>query len=348
MSVDYVPVLWNRQKKRYDWALACLMILYCGVYLGLTLAWYPEITAETLIIRTTGTLAFLLLHVILVIGPLSRIDRRFLPLLYNRRHLGVMTFFIALMHGAFNLIQFHSLGNVDPIYSLFGSNQDYLAWSQFPFQILGFFALLILAIMAATSHDFWLNLLSARIWKALHMMVYLAYLLLVLHVLLGIVQSEASLTGLTSLVLGVVTVTVLHLWASLRPRADIPSQASQGVPWMPVAHVDDFEADRAKTLLIDSENIAIFRYDNKVSAVSNICKHQNGPLGEGKIVDGCITCPWHGYQYYPHNGQSPPPFSEQIATYQVKIVEQVVYVHPVPQAEGTACEPATITPEDES
>ena len=26
-------------------------------------------------------------------------------------------------------------------------------------------------------------------------------------------------------------------------------------------------------------------------------------------MDGCITCPWHGYQYLPHNGQSPPPFT---------------------------------------
>ena len=27
-----------------------------------------------------------------------------------------------------------------------------------------------------------------------------------------------------------------------------------------------------------------------------------GPLGEGKIVDGCITCPWHGFQYRPQDG----------------------------------------------
>mgnify|MGYP003753304843 CR=1 FL=1 len=46
----------------------------------------------------------------------------------------------------------------------------------------------------------------------------------------------------------------------------------------------------------------------------NVCKHQMGPLGEGKIIDGCITCPWHGYQYLPANGQSPPPFTEMVKT----------------------------------
>jgi sulfoxide reductase heme-binding subunit YedZ len=51
--------------------------------------------------------------------------------------------------------------------------------------------------MAATSHDFWLANLSAPVWKTLHMLVYLAYALLVLHVTFGALQSEVSpvLTG---------------------------------------------------------------------------------------------------------------------------------------------------------
>jgi len=48
---------------------------------------HPNATAETLLIRGFGTARLLLLHVILCIGPLCRLDRRFLPLLYNRRHL---------------------------------------------------------------------------------------------------------------------------------------------------------------------------------------------------------------------------------------------------------------------
>jgi len=36
-----------------------------------------------------------LLHIILSIGPLCRLDSRFLPLLYNRRHLGVTMFLLS-------------------------------------------------------------------------------------------------------------------------------------------------------------------------------------------------------------------------------------------------------------
>jgi nitrite reductase/ring-hydroxylating ferredoxin subunit len=79
-----------------------------------------------------------------------------------------------------------------------------------------------------------------------------------------------------------------------------------------------------------------------VCAVSGVCQHQNGPLAEGKIVDGCITCPWHGYQYLPENGRSPEPFHERIPTFRVRIVDGRVWVDPRPLPPGTPVEPARI------
>ena len=84
--------------------------------------------------------------------------------------------------------------------------------------------------------------------------------------------------------------------------------------------------------------MALFRYDGKVSAISNVCRHQNGPLGEGKIVDGCVVCPWHGYQYRPHDGTSPPPFTEKVPTFRVKVAAGRVLVDPRPLPPGTPVE----------
>src|SRR5437660_10157188 len=162
MSVQYGAIGWNRQKKVYDVTLLSFLALYLGVFVGVGTWRNPSATAETLLIRALGTAAFLLLHVVLCIGPLARLDRRFLPLLYNRRHLGVTTFLAGLAHGGFALVQFHALGNVNPLVSLFISNPGYGSVAQFPFQSLGFFALIILVLMAATSHDFWLRNLSDR------------------------------------------------------------------------------------------------------------------------------------------------------------------------------------------
>ena len=343
MSNTYAPVLWNRQKKIYDRVMLGLILLYLVVFIALQVVFFPEITIETLIIRATGTLAFLMLHIILCIGPLARLNPLFLLLLYNRRHLGVTMFFFSLIHGVFNIIQFHALGNADPLVSLFTSNIHYGSFVNFPFQVFGFFALIILFLMAATSHDFWLKNLSPKVWKTLHMMVYLAYALLLLHVMLGAVQLESSWGWLAPTGIGMFTITGLHLAAAIaeKKREDHPDETDLS-GFYKVCQIDEIEESRARMVLIDGENIAIFRYDGKISAVNNICRHQNGPLGEGKIVDGCITCPWHGYQYLPHNGQSPPPFDEKVETYDVKIIDQTIYVNPKPYAEGTERPPVII------
>ena len=137
MSVNYAAILWNRQKKIYDWILFAFVVVYLGLYIFLTGAINPELTAETMIIRATATLALLLLHIILMIGPLSRLNPRFLPLLYNRRHLGVTMFLVALVHGVFSILQFHSLGDKVALVSLFVSNGIYNSLTEFPFQVLG-------------------------------------------------------------------------------------------------------------------------------------------------------------------------------------------------------------------
>lgn len=344
MSVNYTSVLWNKQKKGYDKILWLGILLMIVCFVAFQLIFHPEITAETLVIRATAITSFVLLHIILSIGPLSRLNTKFLPLLYNRRHFGVSMFFIALIHGAFSIIQFHALGDVNPIVSVFTSNQHYQAISAFPFQTLGFFALVILFVMAATSHDFWLNNLSPRIWKTLHMGVYVAYGLLVLHVALGALQYESHPAYWVLLIAGFVTVTSLHIIAGFKENKRL--SADVGLPaeesFVEVCDVSEIPDDCAKTVFIEGENIAIFKYEGKISAVHNVCKHQMGPLGEGKIVDGCITCPWHGYQYLPENGQAPAPFTEKLKTFEVIVLDGKVWVNPDPKEEGTFVEPAKL------
>ncbi len=340
MSVNYAAILWNRQKKIYDWILFAFVVVYLGLYIFLTGAINPELTAETMIIRATATLALLLLHIILMIGPLSRLNPRFLPLLYNRRHLGVTMFLVALVHGVFSILQFHSLGDKVALVSLFVSNGIYNSLTEFPFQVLGFFALIIFFLMAATSHDFWLKNLSPKVWKALHMMVYVAYALIIMHVMLGVVQLESNPLLYGFLIVGMLVIIALHFVSSVKSSAGLDRKATPG--FHHACNVDDIADDCAKIVTLNGENIAIFKYEGKLSAINNVCKHQNGPLGEGKVVDGCVTCPWHGYQYEPHNGTSPPPFAEKVTTYYLKLDGDKVLVDPEPQPEGTSIEPIKI------
>ncbi len=341
MGHAYQAVGWNRQKRIYDLTLWGGIVLYLGLFIGLGSAFHPNATVETLLIRGLATAAFLLLHIILVIGPLCRLNTKFLPLLYNRRHMGVSMFILALAHGIFSIIQFHVLADLNPLISILVSNGHYSSLANFPFQPLGLVALGILLLMAVTSHDYWLTNLSAPTWKALHMLVYVAYGLIVLHVAFGILQAETSpmLTGL--MIAGFVLVLGLHLVAAFKETgADQAIQTSE--EFVAVCAVDEIPEKRAKIATIAGDRVAIFRYDGKISAVANACQHQNGPLGEGRVIDGFITCPWHGYQYCPHNGQSPAPFTEKIPTFNVKIENGQVWVATRPNKAGTEVQPAVI------
>jgi len=341
MSTAYRAVGWNRQKLRYDAVIAAGVTSFLAAFIVGGLALDPQATIETLIIRAFGTAALFLLHVVLAIGPLCRLEPRFLPLLYNRRHLGVTTFALALAHGVFALVQFHALGDVNPLVSVLVTSREYGSLTDFPFQQLGLLALIILFLMAATSHDFWLRALSAPVWKSIHMLVYVAYALIVAHVLLGALQAEHQTLFAILLCVGMFVVLTLHLHAaSIERRRDQDRGAAS--EFVDVCSVDDIPESRAKTVCLSGERVAVFKYDGRISAVSNVCRHQNGPLGEGKIVGGCIVCPWHGYEYEPSSGRAPAPFTERVPTFTVRVMAGRVLVHPRPHAPGTYIEPARI------
>jgi sulfoxide reductase heme-binding subunit YedZ len=348
MGVEYVSVQWNRQKKIYDAVLVGGVAVYLTLFGALTEILFPHVTDEIMLMRAFGSAAFILLHVILCIGPLCRLNPVFLPLLYNRRHAGVTMFLLALIHATLVIVTYHAGSDTNPLLSIFVSSPLNNSVSGVPFQPFGFFALVILFLMAATSHDFWLANLSAPVWKSLHMMVYAAYALLVLHVTFGVLQGETSPVYVGAVAVGLATVLTLHIKAALpEQKIDSDSRNTENRTFkddfIDACAVADIPENRAKTVFLSGERVAIFKYDGKISAVSNVCQHQNGPLGEGKIIYGCITCPWHGYQYAPETGASPPPFVEKVPTFNVRVKNGRVLIHPKPNPAGTRAEPAVIS-----
>lgn len=365
MSHVYEAVGWSPQKRKYDLLTALCMVVYLCTFTGITMATQPHVTFETLLLRATGSLAFVMLSFILVIGPLARLSPRFLPVLYNRRHLGVATFLVALVHGAFAILQFHALGDVNPLASALSSDGSFGDGGDFPFQPLGVIVLGVLFLMAATSHDFWLANLTPRVWKGLHMAVYGAYAVLLGHVALGGLQGEGKaylwpVTGAVAL-----SVFVLQLYTGLaerrrdrsaakpeggsdvpRRRAAIPS--AEAVPDGCTGHVrttvqaDEIPDGEGRVVPLGGERVAVFRNGNEISCISNVCRHQMGPLGEGRIIDGCVTCPWHGFQYDPVTGCAPPPFDDRIETYDVVVRDGFVWVNPVANPLGTASRTARL------
>ena len=348
MSAGYTSVQWTPYKKRDDLVLVALILVYLALFVIVgKLRWRGNqlISDEILVLRALGTCAFVMLNVTLCLGPLARLDRRFLPLLYNRRHLGVATFLLGAMHGLLSLGFYHGFGVISPVASLLTSNTQYRSISAFPFEILGAIALLILFLMAATSHDFWLRNLTPATWKWLHMLVYFAWALLVLHVALGALRAERSIVYRAMLIGAAVVVAGLHLVTGRREaRRDEGPESDES--WIDVGAVESVKEGRGRAVRVPGrERVAIFKHEGRLSAVSNVCAHQGGPLGEGRIIGGCITCPWHGFQYRPTDGCAPPPFTERIETFRLRVEDGRVFLDPTPLLPGTPVEPVSCEPE---
>lgn len=342
MSVKHIPVQWNLNKWIYDAA----MLLGAGLFLWIFIEITPDaldhdraINPQIHNARAFGACAFVMLTIILCIGPLARLDARFLPLLYNRRHFGVMTSLVALTHAYFILNWYFAFSATDKFVGAIAANTSYGQILGFPFEALGIFALLCLLILAATSHDFWLSFLTAPVWKRLHYLIYPAYIAVVGHISLGILQDQRDAALFVIVIVGALAVAGLHLAAWWQERRRDPTGTASGT-WVHGADIAEIAEGRAKIIrLPGGARVAIFRHEGTFSAIANACAHQNGPLGEGRMVDCLVTCPWHGFQYEVTTGRAPAPFTEKIPTYNLRIDGDKLLVDPVANAPGTYVEP---------
>jgi len=344
MSVAYTPVQWNRNKWLYDAVLLVLVLAYIVIFIRLaTPAQGFERPIDTAIVRARalGSCAFLMVTVVLCIGPLARLDRRFLPLLYNRRHFGVLAFFVMVGHVGFVLDWYFAFSPTPQWQAVLSSNTAFGQALGFPFEIFGLVALLCFAILAATSHDFWLSFLTAPVWKRLHYLIYVAYAAIVAHVAFGVLQDFEQSAFAAIVCASAALVTGLHVWVALAEPT--PYAAPGENPWERIGTVGEIADGTAKIgLLSTGERVAVFRHLGTLSAISNACAHQNGPLGEGRILDDCVTCPWHGFQYRLRDGRSPNPFTETVPTYRLRLDGDAIWVDNRPNPPGTDVAPVAI------
>lgn len=56
--------------------------------------------------------------------------------------------------------------------------------------------------------------------------------------------------------------------------------------------------NKPKAISILGKHLALFRgSENKVVAIEDRCLHRNAKLSEGRVKDGCIVCPYHGWSF---------------------------------------------------
>ena len=72
---------------------------------------------------------------------------------------------------------------------------------------------------------------------------------------------------------------------------------SDAPKWVDVASSDAVAENAAIEIVAEGRILAIFRHEGNLFALDGMCAHQGGPIAEGSVGHGCVTCPWHGWQY---------------------------------------------------
>ena len=67
--------------------------------------------------------------------------------------------------------------------------------------------------------------------------------------------------------------------------------------WLDIGAAADFAPGRVHAVAVGERQVALVRGDAGWHALDGRCPHQGGPMQEGAVADGAITCPWHGYAF---------------------------------------------------
>lgn len=61
-----------------------------------------------------------------------------------------------------------------------------------------------------------------------------------------------------------------------------------------ISKISEIPSGGMRVFDMDGRRIAVFNTEGTFHAIDDTCPHQGGPLSEGSVDDGCVTCPWHG------------------------------------------------------
>ena len=86
------------------------------------------------------------------------------------------------------------------------------------------------------------------------------------------------------------------------------------------------EPGTVKEFLARGRFVCIANVDGEICAMDNVCPHWGGPLGQGKIENGKIVCPWHGWQYDPKTGKTPRKADVRLTIFKLEIEGDDVFV----------------------
>ena len=87
-----------------------------------------------------------------------------------------------------------------------------------------------------------------------------------------------------------------------------------------IASVDDVPDPGKCTLEIDERLVVLVHVNGQFYCIDDLCTHDGGPLGDGRLCDHEIACPRHGAKFDVRNGHAlTMPATENTGSHEVRV-----------------------------
>ncbi|MDJ0615034.1 MAG: nitrite reductase small subunit NirD [Rhizobiaceae bacterium] len=95
--------------------------------------------------------------------------------------------------------------------------------------------------------------------------------------------------------------------------------------WVEIGTLDDIPRQGSRCISVGEMTVAIFRtMDDQVFALEDKCPHKNGPLSQGIVHDGCVTCPLHNWVISLETGEAQGADEGQTKSFPVKLQDNKI------------------------
>jgi nitrite reductase (NADH) small subunit len=91
------------------------------------------------------------------------------------------------------------------------------------------------------------------------------------------------------------------------------------MPLVKVASLAQLADNTVTEVMVGAEPYAICNVGGRVTALSGVCLHRGGPLGQGAIHEGRVVCPWHAWEWDCQTGSNDFDSAQKVATFPVTV-----------------------------
>jgi nitrite reductase/ring-hydroxylating ferredoxin subunit len=98
------------------------------------------------------------------------------------------------------------------------------------------------------------------------------------------------------------------------------------VPFVKVARVSEVPENSVIEVRVDGRPYAVCNADGRITALDGVCPHAGGPLGEGRVADGRVTCPFHLWEFNCLTGENDFDPATRVSTFPVKVEGEDIFI----------------------